>query len=132
DAGDKSVFLADFAKDGATRIGREGQGPEEYLFPRRVFAGLADTTLLYDAGTERFLVIGPDGTPRGTRTLEKPRQSVNVFRFIDVRGRLYFHTRPEGPAGDGVDEHAIRFDPRTGRVDTLARVSLPAGRIEGA
>ncbi|HEX9165739.1 MAG TPA: hypothetical protein VF862_07490, partial [Gemmatimonadales bacterium] len=58
---DKVVMLVDLRSGAATKIGREGQGPEEYAMPTWLWAQPDGGALLQDMGNRRFLPIGPDG-----------------------------------------------------------------------
>jgi hypothetical protein len=131
DREDKVVRLVDLTRGTAAPVGRQGGGPGEYNRPFRLLPLGGDTTLLVDAGLQRSIVIGPDGAagdvvlsagamvsaPRGARTPGA----------VDSRGRLYFLGSGPAPGSDpaaGPPDSVplLRFDRRTGRVDTLARV----------
>lgn len=66
DPRDKVVQLVDFKTGRATRIGREGSGPNEYQMPMSAFALPGDSTMIFDALNTRFLMLGPGGSLAGT------------------------------------------------------------------
>src|SRR5688500_2183971 len=68
DPREKTLALIDLRSGTVTKIGREGQGPSEWGVPGNLLAAAGDTTLLWDQGNRRFLVIHPDGSPGRTFT----------------------------------------------------------------
>ncbi|HKS04774.1 MAG TPA: hypothetical protein VJR92_00550 [Gemmatimonadaceae bacterium] len=65
---EKSLQVVDLGAGRASTIGREGSGPGEFLMPMGLFSFPGDSTLLYDVGNTRFLVVGPDAKPGRTFT----------------------------------------------------------------
>lgn len=65
---DKVVQLVDFRTGRATKVGREGSGPNEYQMPASALPLPGDSTLIVDPLNSRFLLLGPGGTPAGTWT----------------------------------------------------------------
>jgi hypothetical protein len=61
DVQDKVVQLIDFAASTTVKVGREGQGPEEYMLPMGLFGMPDGSVVLQDMGNRRFLQILPDG-----------------------------------------------------------------------
>ena len=55
-----ALYVVDLKTGRATRIGREGSGPEEYRMPSTLLPLPGDSTLLADEGNARFMIIGPD------------------------------------------------------------------------
>ena len=139
DAREKTLQLIDLRSGAVTKIGREGQGPAEWGSPAGLFAGVGDTTLLWDQANRRFLVIHPDGTPGRTfMTSAESGSGITIFtppRGVDRLGRIYmpgsdFARGPDG-APTAADSAAIlRFDPRSGRTDTLGFVRNPKADIQ--
>lgn len=70
DPRDKLVSLVDFRSGTATRVGREGAGPQEFGLPSRLFVAPGDSTYLFDPLNSRYLLIGPDGRPINTFMIE--------------------------------------------------------------
>lgn len=86
DPRDKIVSLVDMRRGSATKIGREGSGPQEFGLPMRLFPAPGDTTILFDPLNSRYLVIGPTGVP------------VNTFR-TEADPEAPAGARPGAPAG---------------------------------
>ena len=139
DSHERTVQLLDLVKGTARVIGREGAGPEEYAIPSRLIALAGDTTLLYDAGNDRYLVILGDGRIAGTMLLETSSGSRmgGAPSGWDAIGGFYYRRDVYSPGerrmGDTPERAAIiRFDRRDGRIDTVAMLAIPAGRSQGA
>src|SRR5690606_19388607 len=66
DQRDKVVQLVDFKTGRATKIGREGSGPNEYQVPMNAIALPGDSTMIFDALNTRFFMLGPGGSLAGT------------------------------------------------------------------
>jgi hypothetical protein len=137
DLGPKTVLLADFSNDGQVTIGRNGQGPGEYQFPGDLLPYLGDTTLLVDRVSRRFLTIAPDGKLGKTVPFPEQIQGLGEPRGTDHQGRIYFQGSPfRGDFGDGDPSRlpdtvaVLRWDPATGRVDTVARVKIAALKMQ--
>jgi hypothetical protein len=136
DIRDKIVQLVDFATGAATAIGREGQGPEEYLMPSGLYPLPDGGALLQDFGNRRFLTIGPDGKigkaiapPQPPAPTEGAARGGAFLigalidaRAADGRGNLYFQglALPGGPGGEKVDSIPIMRWDRARSVDTVA------------
>ena len=59
DALERSLYVVDFATQSVNRIGRTGDGPNEYQAPGHLYAVGSDSTLLTDETTQRvFLAVG--------------------------------------------------------------------------
>lgn len=137
DRRDKVVKLLDFGSGKAVQVGREGSGPGEYALPVGLVALPGDTTLLYDPGNGRLLIIRPDGTPGGVLRLPEAVNpaTLGAPRAADARGLFYYEVEAPGrPGARAAADRAylLRYDRRTRRLDTLATLALPAGRFEGA
>lgn len=134
DGQERRVLLADFRTRASTVVGREGAGPQEYAVPRRLFALGGDSTLLHDPGNDRYLVIGPSGVPASSFSLSDTLiAGVTALRGVDSIGRFYLQVRQRSNVGNSSGtEWLVRFDRRTGRVDTLGTLQLPPGREEGS
>lgn len=121
---DKGVVVADFLRGSIAQIGRTGSGPEEYRVPTGLSPMPGDSTLLADEGNQRLAVIGPDLKIKRTFNLMIPGIGVPLgARTVDRQGRYHLQIPGwvSGPSpGDTVV--VVRFDPRTQRVDTLARI----------
>lgn len=122
---DKGVVVADFTRGTITRIGRTGSGPAEYRLPTALSPMPGDSTLLSDEGNQRMAVIGPDLKIHRSFNLMIPGIGVPLgARTVDRSGRYYLQIPGwlNGPRGGSDTIVVIRFDSRTERVDTLARI----------
>src|SRR5688500_8332604 len=124
-----ALYVVDLRTGRATRIGREGSGPEEYRMPSTLLPLPGDSTLLADEGNARFMIIGPDLKVHRSMPTQRPGLVYSPWpRATDRQGRLYFQvpawaSGPEGIEDDSV--HVARLDLRTGKLDTLARARRP-------
>ena len=122
---DKGVVVADFVRGTVMPIGRTGSGPAEYRLPTGLSPMPGDSTLLVDEGNQRIAVIGPDLKIHRSFNLTLPGIGVPLgARAVDRRGRYYLQIPGwlNGPRGGTDTIVVVRFDPRTQRVDTLARI----------
>ena len=137
DLQDKVVQLVDFRAAIATKIGREGQGPEEYAMPAGLYALPDGGALLQDFGNRRFLSIGPDG--KVGRAISPPQPAIPAGagparggppmmmgalldpRGVDQPGRIYFQgmALPGGEGGTVDSVPIMRWD-RARTIDTVA------------
>jgi hypothetical protein len=137
DARDRTLQLLDLKSGQAHPVGRQGNGPGEYGLPQALIALPGDTTLLSDPLNSRLLLILPDGTPGPL--LRMPEQAspatIGGPRRSDSRGRFYYEVQRRGEPGGRYGASAaevIRFDRASGRIDTLATLALPTGRMTGS
>lgn len=122
---DKGVVVADFLRGTVAPIGRTGSGPAEYRLPTALSPMPGDSTLLVDEGNQRLAVIGPDLKVHRSFNLIIPGIGVPLgARAVDRRGRYYLQIPGwlNGPRGGTDSIVVVQFDPRTQRVDTLARI----------
>jgi hypothetical protein len=123
---DKGVVVADFTRGTIAAIGRTGSGPAEYRLPTVLTPMPGDSTLLVDEGNQRLAVIGPDLRIHRSFNLIVPGIGVPLgARAVDRRGLFYLQipgwvSGPRGAPGDTIV--VVRYDPRSARVDTLARI----------
>lgn len=143
DARDKVLQLVDLAAGSATKIGREGSGPGEFGLPFRLYALSGDTTVLFDPGNSRYLIIGPDGKPGANFRLETggtgpgggTRIGLSMARSADNRGRLYYEAPGFAPGPDGRPIQSdsapvLRYDRATQKSDTVGFVKLAASNVQ--
>ena len=113
----------DLASGKAVKVGREGQGPEEYMLPMGLFGMPDGSAVLQDMGNRRFLPILADGKigksfspPTPPPRTPAPREGM-VFigaglilnvRGADGRGNLYFQGMALPASGN---THGRRFGP---------------------
>lgn len=136
DSRDKTLQLLDFARGTATPVGRAGAGPGEWSFPSSLYPLTGDSTLMVDAGNNRYFLIAPNGT--GTTTAPIP-DDASIFRSdlvgIDDAGRMLLvaDRRPRRPTDGSVGVgDVLRYDRRRARVDTVARLAQPEGEQTAA
>lgn len=133
----QALLVADLRTGRADTIGGVGGGPQEYRTPDAVFPLPGDSTLLVDLGNGRLTAIGPDFRFGETMplTLGQPGQGpgsmiILVPRGVDREGRLYMRASGGmGPGGPRDSTFVIRYDRRTQRIDSLARVGLPETKV---
>jgi hypothetical protein len=94
DANAQAVYLADFEKNTANQIGRNGSGPGEYLFPMRLFNLGGDSVGIEDGGNLRILVLTGKGKFGGVLNsagghATRSRPAGETPRASDRHGRLY-------------------------------------------
>ncbi len=143
DRTDKVLQLIDLTAGTATKVGREGKGPEEYDTPVALFALPDGSTLLQDLGNFRFLTILPDGKVGKILTVPSPPANGNGgggprfqlaggvgtiigIRGVDVRGHLYFSSPSFSPDGTSQDSAPIlRWDRVKPTFDTVTWIPVP-------
>lgn len=113
-------------------VGREGQGPQEYRGPDRLFALPGDSTLMLDLGNGRLAVVSPDGSIARTEPIARDDGDGGLAlvlpRATDAAGGIWFEAR-EGAGGGPLDSVEVRrLDPGTGAVATVARLAPPPVR----
>jgi hypothetical protein len=133
---ERELALIDFGNGSRARAAREGQGPLEVSFPGILLAGAADSAIYYDQYRIRLLLFTPRGTP--ARMIRYGASTPGAIatqmdpRLIDERGFLYGETtgfkvpasgRPGSePPSYGDTAQVQRVDPRSGRIEVIARV----------
>jgi hypothetical protein len=122
------LALIDFTASSVRDVSRDGPGPLEFTGTFSVIRWLGDTTLVY--GRRDLLKISPSGIPVGKIAVNMPQGGggLGAPYYADREGRLYFEvTPPLARSADGsftapIDAAVIRWDPRTNRIDTTARL----------
>lgn len=141
DARERSVQLVDFKSGTATKVGREGSGPCEYILPQRIIALPGDTSAVYDPSNVRYLLIGPDGKARLNFSLEESigggrgRPGGTAPKGTDARGRIFyegtqFRSTVEGGLAPADSAPVLRYDRATKQTDTIAYVHLARGNAQ--
>jgi hypothetical protein len=139
---DQTLQRIDLGKGTAQALSRQGSGPGEYAYPMQVYPLPGDSTLIYDLGNQRYLVLDPAGKPAGTFRMEEGGGGPGLFMMraasaVDGKGRLYYQTRGERGRGDpdaGPPEFSdsapvIRYDRATRKFDTLGVVKVPKPNV---
>jgi hypothetical protein len=114
-------------------LGREGGGPGEYRQPDAVWPMPADSTLVVDLGNARLSIVGPTGVyARSIPMAGGAGGGPGGVMFpggVDAQGRVYYQPPPGGgPGGPGAlpdSANVMRFDPRGGAAQPVARVKTP-------
>lgn len=140
DPRDRIVLLIDFKSNTATKVGREGSGPGEYVLPQRIVALPGDTSAIYDPSNQRYVTIAPDGKTGSNFSLEEAigggrgRPGGTAPKGTDSRGRIFYEGSPFVSAGGGVapadSAPVMRYDRGTKRSDTVAYVNLAKGNAQ--
>lgn len=136
DSRDKSLQLIDLASGTATPVGRAGAGPGEWGFLSRLYALPSDTTMMFDVANGRIFVINPDGKPGTSIRLDENGllYSTEVLG-VDATGRMLLaaERRAARPTDHSVGiADVMRYDQRTGRLDTVAMLARPKGEQTAA
>ena len=125
DSREVALHRVEWDRGTADRLGREGQGPREYRRPLDMWPLRGDSTLVFDAGNRRLLVLDPEGMPVGTRSASfSPSPGVQYTlrpRAVDLLGRVY--VRPAVPSADSIP--LMRFHPGLDAVDTVGFTRKP-------
>lgn len=105
--------LRRFTSDGVHvwTVGREGEGPGEFVGLTQLTAGPGDTLLTYDFRQRRISRFGPDGTFLDAHSLEGPNES--GFAFVEALlpdGRAVYTWQVFGGADGPPSEGEIRRD----------------------
>jgi hypothetical protein len=122
---ERTLSLVDWKSAEPRRLGRNGNGPNEYAAPRALFSWPGDSLLVHDIGNSRYLILAPDGTP--ARVMTGPTTdgfAYTPLRAVDAAGRPYVERRGARPAGADT-QPILRWTPATGVIDTAAYVSRP-------
>jgi len=136
DAGDRKLFVADFTRQDARPIGREGQGPGEYRSVGQLLPLAGDSTLLVDGGAGRWLLLANDSIV-ATVAADAPaiREGARLPLGADARGNVLASRGMGGAPGaiaisSGTDSTwLLRVSRRTGTADTIARLMPRPARI---
>jgi hypothetical protein len=133
DSRERALWITDPGLRSASRVGREGQGPQEYLRPSGLVALPGDTTWIVDGGNNRNLVMAPSGALIGTtgQITIKPSEGVtysSTARGTDAQGNVYmalpFGLIDRGPNDKG-DTPILRYGRAANRFDTVATFNDP-------
>jgi len=138
DVGGRQVYLIDPKNEQRSAVGRQGQGPGEYQFPSDLLPWRGDSLLLVDRASRRLLVVTPEGRLGQTLPFPEGLGGLPDARGADREGRIYFQASPfRGEPGATAMNGALpdtvgilRWDPGTGRVDTVGRVRIPAMKMQ--
>jgi hypothetical protein len=118
---EQTVSILSLAAGDITPVGRRGEGPGEYVMPGPLFAWPGDSSLLFDLGGMRGLLIAPSGAVARTVTLQSSGLPI-MPQGVDVRGRIY--ARPSimmTPGGARPESTAVvRFTSADAPADTIA------------
>jgi hypothetical protein len=136
DQTEQALWMVDPATGTKRQLGRQGRGPGEYEMPAGLFAVGGDSTLMVDQLNRRLALVLPDGALSTSTIPMRLPSGVPMFpRGADAAGRIYFDLA--GIMMPGLEEAAVsgrapllRWDPASGRVDTLGVVNFPP--MEGA
>ncbi len=130
---ERVVKLLDLASGTEGLVGRTGAGPGEYRTPSRLLALPGDSSVVFDGGNRRYMVIHPDGKPGGffdplPTVTQTGKTMVVAIGFspsgTDSLGRFYAREAGLLEAGPNVvraESVAVeRWNRRSGERDTIA------------
>jgi hypothetical protein len=126
DALEGALYVLDADLSSATRLAREGQGPDEYRQPDALNPWPGDSTLMTDLGNGRMTIVAPDYD--FARTIPAVQQEAMGLQIVlpegvDATGNLYYQPRGDGTIRDTAD--VVRWSPETGGDPvSVARVKL--------
>lgn len=126
DALEESLYALDSGLTAGRKIGRNGQGPDEYRQPDALHAWPGDSTLLVDLGNGRLTVIGPDYG--FGRTIPAVQMTATGLRIVlpagaDSEGNVYFQPRGDGVIRDSAA--VVRWTPDSSAEPVeVARIKL--------
>jgi hypothetical protein len=126
DPGEREIKLLSAQGTLLSTNAHRGGGPQEFQMPLWTLAMPGDTTWVVDREQERFLVLGPDGT--AIRTVPWPRIDGGGLRsrvLADGAGHVIF-TQDGFPRPGVTETPLLRWEPRTGKLDTLATLRTPS------
>lgn len=63
DPRERALRVLDFGAGSSRQVGREGAGPGEWRLPMAVFGLPGDSTVVFDVGNMRYLVLTPEPAP---------------------------------------------------------------------
>jgi hypothetical protein len=128
DQAERVVYLLVPDLSEARPIGRHGRGPGEYLMPAAIFPLAGDSSAIFDAGQQRYVLITPEGRPVHWR-MESTAAGVAPGRVVDRSGAHYRHRPPlaasrEDREGEGPAAWIERWDPRSRSWQAVARIPV--------
>ncbi len=132
DSRERALAIVDFRAGTVERIGRRGEGPQEFgsvfsILPRR--DGSFD---VYDGSQRRLLRVSPAGEVLGTERFVAPTLSGwSAPRGPDRNGKWYIDARIVSGAGLARGAVLYRWDPISGGVDSLGVLYQYAPGQEG-
>ncbi len=145
DMRDRTLQKINLKTGAATALSREGSGPTEYLFPTGVYAFPGDSTVVYDMGNQRYLLLDPTGKPVSTFRMDEGSGGggmmiLRAANGADDKGRLYYSTRGErrgggmdgGPPEFSDSGRVVRYDRGTKQFDTLGVVMVPKPTVQAS
>lgn len=131
----RSLFVVDMTAGTRVVVGRQGQGPDEYMQPDAVWPLPGDSTLLVDLGNGRLVALGPDLGFGPTMPIAQgdPRPgsgapfNLALPQAVDGQGRLYARAlgMGGGPSGELPDSGSVlRIERGTRASASVATVKL--------
>ena len=132
DAGGPAILVVDPATGATRKIGREGQGPNEFRRPGGIYYDTDGTTsLIVDRAQPRVFVIDKTGALTAMRSIEirGTQRSADDSDPMRIDASLHTYFEDQGfmfraSAGQGVSDSIslIRFDVAQQKPDTAARL----------
>ena len=100
DARDQRIHLVDLDRGTTKSLSNEGTGPREFVAPMRALGIAEDSTLIFDSGNARYLLLDPAGRaittwrPSVSRAEGGSMNLLTPARGADSQGRLYVEAPP--------------------------------------
>ncbi len=127
DSRESRLVVLDFRTGATKAVGRTGRGPNEYSRAATLFALGADSTLLADPGSRRWLVLAKDSIVVTVPPDDRAVLAVSGFpRGADARGKLLARREKaiaDAPTTETTERDSSAFvlvDRATVRQDTVA------------
>ena len=123
---EETLYVLDSRLEGVETISGNGQGPDEYRQPDRLFAWPGDSTLMLDLGNGRLAVIGSDyGFGRTIPVVQQEAMGLQIIlpEGVDAAGLLYYQPRGDRMIRDSAD--IVRWGPEAGgEPEPVIRIKL--------
>lgn len=129
---EQALYLVDLPAQSVVRIGREGEGPEEYRSAFSILPQPDGRFFVYDSRLKRFLIIAADGTIDGTQRFNTPPLSgFSVPRGPDSDGYVYLSHREVSPTGLAPEALLFRWHPEAEDLQRVGTISNYAPGQQG-
>lgn len=133
---DPALYVIDWTESRTEQVGRLGEGPREYRFPRAILPHAADSAAVVDQGNARLLILDPAGQPVYSARWTGPQGPGWLPSSADTLGNLYAEGSPRargaGPGQVYLDSVPIeRWNMFSHQRDTVAFLPINPPPSEG-
>jgi hypothetical protein len=130
---ERAVYLVNRAGTRRQELGGLGTRTLDYVGPDQILPLPGDSSLLFDATLEQYLVVTPEGSEAGRFELSAEATHLRTIRphASDQLGGIFF-AEPGGLTEIGPEgkvrsvSRVFRYDRRTGQVQVMARTAGPS------